>query len=87
MNLAQQVQENIATMEIALKESLPEIPTLLQTIHRQLKKDPEIVTLLSEDECNTLVEGLKEHTGIELAAKALKKPPKKSLKSTSLADI
>ena len=87
MNLADQVKENLFKMEECLNDRIPGLPTLLRTIHTQLKKDPEVVTLLSDEECNILVEGLKEHTKIELAAKAIKAKPKTALKSTTLADL
>ena len=87
MNLAEQVQEKLLEMEGILASNTPGLPNLLRTVHTLLKKDPEVVTLLSEAECNTLVEGLKEHTKIELATKAMKSKPKKSLKSTGLDDL
>ncbi len=87
MNLAQQVQENLAQMEEALLSDTPNIATLLRTIHQQLKKDPEIVTILSEEECGILVSGLKEHTAIEISTKALKKTGTKSLKATTTDDL
>jgi len=88
MNLADQVREKLLEMEVAINEHTPQLPTLLRTIHAQLKKDPEVVTLLSESECNILVEGLKEHTKIELAAKITKGGTRgKALKQTSLEDL
>ena len=87
MNLAEQVQEKLIEMEEVLNNNTPGLPTLLRTVHTLLKKDPEVVTLLSESDCNILVEGLKEHTKIELATKAMKSKPKTSLKSTSLSDL
>lgn len=87
MNLAEQVQEKLIEMEEVVKTNTPGLPTLLRTVHTLLKKDPEVVTLLSESDCNILVEGLKEHTKIELATKAMKSKPKKSLKSTGLEDL
>jgi len=87
MNLAEQVRENLTEMEEQLNTTTPNLATLLRTIHTQLKKDPEIVTILTEEECNILMSGLKEFTKIELATKALKSTPKKSLKQTTLADL
>lgn len=88
MNLAEQVKEQLIQMDTVLQEKAPGLPNLLRTIHTHLKKDPEIVTLLSEDECNILVSGLKEHTKIELACKAIKgSVGGKSLKKTTLEDL
>lgn len=86
MTPAEQVQEQLASMKALLDTATPGLPGLLRTIHQQLKKDPEIVTILSDEECNILVEGLKEHTKIELSCtQAAKKG--KSLKNTKLADL
>lgn len=87
LTIADQVREKLIELEAAINAHTPNLPSLLRTIHGQLKKDPEIVTLLSEEECSILVSGLKEHTQIELACKALKSAPRTSLKSTSLADL
>lgn len=87
MNLAEQVKEKILEVENILNNNQPGLPNLLKTIHTILKKDPEVVTLLSEEECNVIVEGLKEHTKVEIAAKAMKSTPRKALKQTTLEDL
>lgn len=87
MNLAEQVQEALLSMEESINNNCEGLPTLLRTIHKQLKSDPEIVTLLSESECAILVNGLKEHTKIELATKAIKSKPKTSLKNMTVEDL
>lgn len=87
MNLAEQVQANIAEMEQILNDKTPGLPNLLRTIHTQLKKDPEVVTILTDDEAATIIRGLKEHTGQEIAAAAMKSKPKKSLKNTTVDDL
>lgn len=70
------IQHKLAELEAALLERLPEMPTLLRSIHRQLKKDPEVVSIMSEDECNVLVEGLKKQTSTVIAVSALKNKTK-----------
>ena len=71
-----QVQEKLASLEKALLDKTPNMPTLLRDIHRHLKNDPDVVTILTEEECNILAEGLKKQTSTELATKAIKKKPK-----------
>ena len=78
-NQAYQIQEKLAELEKSLLEKLPGMPTLLRSIHSGLKKDPHIVTILSEEECNILVKGLKKQTGTEIATTALKKGTKKAM--------
>ena len=87
MNLQEQIQDKIAEMKEVLETSAPGLPTLLRTIHTQLKKDPDLVTLLSEEDCSTIVRGLKEHTKIEIATSAAKSKPRKALSKTTVADL
>jgi len=87
MNLQEQLSAKIDEIEQCLENNAPNLNTILQTVHRQLKKDSELVTLLSDKECSVLVNGLKQHTKIELACTALKSKPKKSLKSTTIDDL
>lgn len=87
MNLAEQVKEKLAEVEVCLTDRTPGLAGLLRTIHTQLKKDPEIVTLLSEEDCAILVNGLKEYTKTEISTRAVKKKGGKSLKQMTLADL
>lgn len=87
MNQVEQVREKLLGLEKALNDQLPGIPSMLRTIHQILKKDEELVTLLSEEECAVLVNGLKKQTATEIATSALKAPRGKSLKSTTLNDL
>ena len=48
LNLALKLK--LAELQEALLNAHPNMPSLLATIHSQLKKDPEQVTLLSEEE-------------------------------------
>ena len=81
-----EIKEKIATLQQHLLSAHPLIPTLLRTIHQQLKADPEIVTLLEESEIKIVVTGLQHVTKISLAASA-PAPKKKSLKNMSLDDF
>ena len=81
-----EVREKLASLESALLEKTPTMPTLLRDIHRHLKKDPDIVTLLSEEEISVLVRGLKEQTKTEIGATIAKKKTKAASKMT-LADL
>lgn len=76
MSQAFEVQEKLAQLEEQLLSATPNMPMLLRDIHRQLKADPAIVTLLSEEECAILVKGLKKQTATEIVTKAKAKPKK-----------
>lgn len=79
------IKEKIAQLQEHLLNSHPLIPVLLRTIHSQLKADPEIVTLLEEEETRTIVSGLQHVTKIKLVESI--KPKKKSLKNLELDDF
>ena len=82
-----EIQEKLASLELALIGKLPTIKTLLRDIHRSLKGDPDTVTILSEEECGILVEGLKYQTKVEIATTATKAKPKKALSKMTVADL
>lgn len=84
-----EIKEKVLSLQTALLSSHPTIPTLLRDIHTHLRTDPEIVTLMTEDEINIIVQGLQKQTNTVIAAQVLK--PKsalsKALKSTTVDDI
>ena len=85
---AYEVQEKLAQLEAALLEGTPNMPTLLREIHRNLKSDPDLVTILSEEECSILVRGLKKQTATEIATTIVKKKsPKKALSKLTVDDL
>lgn len=82
----QQIQESIATLKSALVSANPGMPTMLRTIHNNLSRDKDIVTLLTEDEIGILVTGLMAQTNTVIAAVAVKKTTK-SLKAIGIDDL
>lgn len=82
-----EVREKLAQLEEALISATPNMPTLLRDIHRSLKADPDVVTILTEEECCILVKGLKKQTSTEIATSAVKKKPKKALKNLTVSDL
>lgn len=82
-----QIKEKLASLEAALLAGTPDMPQLLRTIHRELKSDPDTVTLLSEEECSILVRGLKKQTATEIATKVIKKKPKKAMSKMTIDDL
>jgi len=86
--VAFEVKEKLASLEAALLGQLPTMPGLLRDIHRSLKKDPDIVTILTEEECAILVEGLKKQTKTTITTAALKKgSTKKALSKMTVDDL
>ena len=67
------LQAKIAELNTALLTAHPMMPTLLRTIHNQLRKDAELVTLLDETEIGIIVNCLKVQTHTELVTSVVKK--------------
>jgi len=87
MEFSDQVKSNIAELEQAILAAHPQLPTLLQRIHKQLKEDPNVVTLLDEDEIGTIVQGLIMHTNTQIgAATAAKKKSATKVAASMTAD-
>lgn len=77
---AYEVREKLARLEQLLLDKAPGLPTLLRDIHKQLKADPDVVTILTEDECNILVNGLMQQTKTTISTAVMKRKPKKAMK-------
>ena len=86
MNLSEQISEKILSLNNALESKHPSMPSLLQEIWKNLKANPDCVTLLTEEEIGVIVNGLKRQTATEIATVALKSKTK-SLKSLSVSDL
>jgi hypothetical protein len=78
----------LAELEQALLEKLPEFRTILRDIHSKLRTDPDCVTAMSEEEIGILVEGLIHHANVEVIAPASVKAAKKAAKTpVSASDL
>ena len=87
MTPAEQLQEKVGKLQEALLSAHPSMPVLLRDIHNQLKADPEVVTILSDEMIGIIVSGLMKQTNTVIMASVVKKGTGKSLKSTTLADL
>lgn len=87
MTPAETCKHQIAELASALHASHPTMPVLLRTIHQNLKKDPDIVTALNEEEIATIISSLKKQTGIELIAATMNKKSGKSMKNMGVLDL
>ena len=81
-----EISEAIQSLQAALLAMNPEMPLLLRKIHAQLKADPELATLLDEDEIGIIVSGLSMHTKTVIAT-TVAKSKTKSIKSIGVADL
>lgn len=69
-----ELQSKVSELQSVLIAAHPRMPVLLREIHTQLRKDPEIVTLLSEEEIGVIVNGLKLQTNTVIATTIMKAP-------------
>jgi hypothetical protein len=82
-----EIKEKLAKLEASLLQSTPDMPTLLRDIHKILKADSELVTILTEEECSVIVSGLKKQTATEIAATSLKKKTTKAMSKITVSDL
>ncbi len=87
MDTATQVKEAIASLQNALLSAHPTMPILLREIHQTLRKDPEVVTLLSEEEIGVIVNGLSAQTKTTIAVSISSGKKGKAIKSIGVADL
>lgn len=86
MDLRTQVTEKILSLKNQLEIQHPQMQFLLREIWKTLKDNPDQVTLLEEEEIQTIVAGLEKQTQITLLTKAITTKTK-SLKSITLDDL
>ena len=86
MTPTEQIKESISTLQQQLLSQHPQLPTLLRTIHTALRKDPALVTTLSEEEIGVIVRGLMNQTQTVIAS-AIVKGSKKKAASIELEDL
>ena len=84
-----EIKEKVLSLQSALLANDPRMPVLLRDIHTHLRADPEIVTLMAEEDINIIVQGLQKQTNSVISQAVLK--PKsavnKSLKKITVDDI
>jgi len=66
------LEEKLTSLDSLLKERSPLIKVALQEIHTLLKKQPENVTILSEEQIASIVQSLEQVTGEHFAISATK---------------
>lgn len=86
-DIAYQVKEAIQDLKTKLLSAHPEMPVLLRKIHTTLRSDPEVVTLLDEEDIEVIVNGLSAQTKTTIATSIASSKKGKSLKSIGVADL
>lgn len=83
------IKTKLDDLEQALLNNHPGMAMQLRDIHKTLKAQPDIVTLMSEEEIAIVVRGLQKQTNSQLVAATLKptKAKKESLKNATADDF
>lgn len=83
----EEVSLKMETLRSALLADTPQLPMILSQIKVYLSKNPEVVTLLSEEEIGEIVRSAQTVSRIKLVENATKSKGKKALKDTELDDL
>lgn len=70
----------MAELEAALDAHVPGFVSILSTVHKKLKADPDVVTLLDDEEIAKIVAGLEKHTNVTIVAPSAVKAAKSKAK-------
>lgn len=84
---AQKLLEKIGELDSMLKEEHPGYASLLRDIHSTLTKQPDNVTLLSDEQIGVIVSAAVRQAGVQISAKATPASKKKGLAKISVADL
>ena len=74
-----QLKQKVAELSELILAKHPRMPVLLREIHTTVRKYPEQVTLLDEDDIGIIVAGLQVQTNTTLATQATKPAAAKTL--------
>lgn len=86
MTLEEQIQEKLLHLEEALLQELPEMPTILAVIHKELAQQPQLIQALTDEQIATITKGLSVYTQTKITTSPTKKR-KPSLKNVSVLDL
>lgn len=88
MTPAEQMTEKLLSLQEALTSAQPQLPSLLREIHTTLRKDPDLVTALTDEQIAVVVSALKKQTATEIVSSASKKTSStKALKNIGVIDL
>ncbi len=72
LSIAQQTEERIVELQEHLEKGLPGYKDLLRVIHTNIKNDPDLVHILTEEQIGIIVVGLAKHKGVVINTEAAK---------------
>lgn len=80
------ILNNIESLRIAIHEVHPTMPQLLQTIWKQLKDNPDCVTILKPEQIAVIVQGAEIQTNIKIS-EGISKPKTSKKKALTVDDV
>ncbi len=83
----EECKNKILSLQQVMIEETPKLPIVLGEIKRILLKNPEVATLLTEEEIGKLVAGLSVRANEKLAEAVVKSTRTKSTKNATVDDI
>ena len=86
MTPTEQITEKLLSLQTALVSAHPQLPVLLREIHTTLRKDPDIVTALTDEQIAVVISALKQQTATEIVTSP-KKTSTKALKNITALDL
>lgn len=80
------IKMRCAELEQKLALNDPTFRNILKEIHENIRKQPELIYVLKDEEIAVIVSGLSKHTGIEIAAVKVKEKISKKAAANLTAD-
>lgn len=80
------ILNNIESLKLAIHEVHPTMPQLLQTIWKQLKDNPDCVTILKPEQIAVIVQGAEIQTNIKIS-EGISKPRASKKKVLTVDDV
>jgi len=87
MTPAEQISSAILELQEKLLAQHPTMPVLLRTIHKELQANPDVVTILKDEERAVIIAALEKFTKTELVANTKNLSKNKAIKSMTLLDL
>lgn len=81
------IKEQLAALDEALEKKITNVAAILRPLHANLKKDPALVTLLTDEECSIIARGLAVQTNTNITTKLITSKRPKALSKVSVSDL
>jgi hypothetical protein len=72
------IRDRMAELQESLDKDMPGFAFILKDIHDNIRADPDVVTVLTDEEIAVIVKGLEKHSHIVVTPAKAKKTTKKT---------